>query len=131
AVLLQKGLENKGVRAEVTNVGIGGERTDQALKRLAKDVLALKPQVVVVMYGTNDSYIDRGEKEPRLSVKQYRANLEQLVGEIRKAGARPVLMTPPRWGDKAKNGAGENPNGLLEEYVTVCRDVARETKTPL
>ena len=65
AALLQELLKQKTIDAEVINVGIGGERTDQALKRRAKDVLALKPDAVAVMYGTTVSYIDKGTKTPR------------------------------------------------------------------
>jgi lysophospholipase L1-like esterase len=131
SVLLQDSLQKKKINARVINVGIGGERTDQALARLAKGVVALKPNVVTIMYGTNDSYVDRGQKEPRLSATQYEENLRKLIAQLREAGAKPVLMTPPRWGDKAKNGIGENPNVRLGKYVEVCRKVAKETKTPL
>src|SRR5205814_1916460 len=51
AALLQADLRKEKVAAEVVNVGVGGERTDGALARLAKAVVALKPQVVTVMYG--------------------------------------------------------------------------------
>jgi len=132
SALLQDALRKRKIEADVTNVGIGGERTDQALNRLASAVLSLKPQVVVVMYGTNDSYVDRGQKDSRLTAEQYGDNLLKLVAELRKAGARPILMTPPCWGRKAgANGAGEHPNLRLDKYVRVCRQVARETKTPL
>ncbi len=132
AALLQAGLRGVNVPAEVVNAGVGGERTDGALQRLAKDVLDRKPRLVLVMYGTNDSYVDRGRREPRLTVGQYRANLEELVARIREAGAEPILMTPPRWGEKAvPDGAGENPNGRLEPYVTACRKVAKERKVLL
>jgi lysophospholipase L1-like esterase len=41
-------------------------------------------------------------------------------------------MTEPRWGAKAgPNGRGEHPNERLEPYLDACRDVARETQTPL
>lgn len=52
----------------VVNVGIGGERTDQALKRLDEQVIALRPRFVLLMYGTNDSYIDQGKTASRISV---------------------------------------------------------------
>lgn len=131
AALLQAALK-KDFDAEVVNVGVGGERTDQALVRLAKAVVAKKPSVVTIAYGTNDSYVDRGKKEPRLSAKEYGENLRRILKALQKAGIRPVLMTPPRWGDKAgPNGLGDNPNVLLECYVKVCREVAADTKTPL
>jgi acyl-CoA thioesterase-1 len=132
AALLQQQLRQKGVPAKVINAGIGGERTDQALQRLEKAVLALKPQVVTIMYGTNDSYVDQGQKEPRLSAEQYGKNLRELVHRLRTAGIKPILMTPPCWGARAApNGAGENPNSRLEKYVQMCRKVAADTSTPL
>src|SRR3954451_15772021 len=74
AALLQAGLRKEGVNAEVVNVGLGGERTDQAPQRL-KSVPDHKPAVVTIMYGTNDGYVDQGKKEPRLTPEQYRDNL--------------------------------------------------------
>src|SRR5437764_10322918 len=75
AALLEAELRKQKINAEVVNVGIGGERSDQALKRLDRAVLALKPRLVLVMYGTNDSYIDKDRTEPRLSKEDYGANL--------------------------------------------------------
>mgnify|MGYP003334816170 FL=1 len=132
AARLEAGLRVVSLEVSVVNVGIGGERTDQALKRLAKDVLARKPAVVTVMYGTNDSYVDPGRDAARLTVEEYRANLARLVDELRAGGVVPVLMTEPRWGKAAKlNGVGEHPNVRLEKYVEACRAVAAEKRTPL
>lgn len=132
ATLVQVGLQKVGVAAEVTNVGIGGERTDQALARLEKDIIAQQPHIVTIMYGTNDSYVDIGKSEPRLTAHEYRDNLVQLVERLRRAGIQPVLMTEPRWGAAAKaNGAGEHPNVRLEKYVQECREVAKELSVPL
>ncbi len=132
AARLEAGLRAAGVEASVVNVGIGGERTDQALKRLAKDVLAQQPGLVTIMYGTNDSYVDQGKDASRLTADEYRANLVRLVDELRAAGITPVLMTEPRWGKTAKlNGVGEHPNVRLEKYVEACRAVAAEKNSPL
>ncbi len=131
SAVLEAQLKEKGIKAEVVNAGIGGERTEQALVRLQNDVIARKPAVVTIMYGTNDSYVDKGKKEPRITKEQYRDNLLKIVAKLKKAGIRPVLMTEPRWADKAANGAGADPNVRLEDYLKACREVARETKTPL
>ena len=129
--LLAARLKEKWPGTEVLNVGIGGERTDGALARLDKDVLKRRPRLVTVMYGTNDSYVDKGAKDSRLSPGQYRANLAKIVAELRKAGVVPVLMTEPRWADDARDGAGENPNVRLGTFVAVCREVANAHKVPL
>jgi acyl-CoA thioesterase-1 len=131
AALLEVQAKKKGVAVKVVNAGVGGERTDGGLARLDKAVLAHKPKVVLIMYGTNDSYVDKGQKEPRLSVEKYRENLEKLVESIRKSGGEPVLMTEPRWAPDAKNGLDENPNTRLEKYVEACRAVAKDKKVKL
>ncbi len=132
SAFLEAALRKKDHHVSVTNVGIGGERTDQALQRLEKDVLAKKPNFVTIMYGTNDSYVDKGATTSRLTVEQFRDNLRELVKRLRAAKIEPILMTEPRWGDKAgPNGVGEHPNVRLEPFVAACREVAREMKVPL
>ena len=132
ASLLQSSLRKAGYDVDVINHGIGGERTDQALARLSRDIQSLEPTLVTVMYGTNDSYVDKGQKESRLTKDVYVANLQKIVSELRRTGIQVVLMTEPRWGDKAApNGVGENPNLRLEPFVEGCRQVAREQNVPL
>lgn len=127
AAVLEKQLKEKDIAAKVTNVGQGGERTDQALARLEKDVIARKPRIVTIMYGTNDSWIDQGKTEPRLSLDEFRDNTVQLVERLRRAGITPILMTEPSHGKKsAVNGIGEHPNVRLEKYVAATREVAKE-----
>jgi lysophospholipase L1-like esterase len=129
AARLERALRRGGVDVTVRNVGIGGERTDQALLRLERDVLAHRPHLVTIMYGTNDSYVDPGKTASRITVEAYQKNLLQLVDRVRAAGAVPVLMTAPRWGREAKrNGLGEHPNVRLEPFVERCRAVAVERR---
>lgn len=132
SALLEKSLKSKGAKARVINLGIGGERTDQALVRFDKDVVSQKPTIVTIMYGANDSYIDKGRDKPRLDKKQFEANLRDLVERCKKTGARPILMTSNSYGEKpAPNGVGQNPNDLLRDYMEITRKVSRETGTPL
>lgn len=132
ATLLQSALREAGHDVDVINHGIGGERTDQALARLSRDIQVLEPTLVTVMYGTNDSYVDKGQTESRLSKDVYVSNLQKIVSELRRTGIEVVLMTEPRWGDKAApNGVGENPNLRLEPFVEGCRQVAREQNVSL
>lgn len=132
ASLLEKTLRQNGLSVEVKNVGIGGERTDQALLRLEHDVISLRPRFVTVMYGTNDSYVDRGKTTSRITIEAYEANLRELVKRLQAANIDPILMTEPMFGeDQRKNGAGEDCNLRLGAYMERCRTVARELKVPL
>ena len=131
AAVVENQLREAGQSARVLNVGIGGERTDQALRRL-NDIVARKPDIVTVMYGTNDSYVDRGKSTSRISLDTYRTSLTSIVTGLLRRGITPVLMTEPRWSDKSgRNGLGENPNLRLEPYLRVCRDIARQWRIPL
>lgn len=131
ASLLESRLKQQGTAVRVINVGIGGERTDQAWKRMDQ-VIALKPDLVTVMYGTNDSYVDPGKTASRISTEEYQNHLTKIVTELLSRGIQPVLMTEPRWADDArKNGLGENPNKQLEPYLEVCRKTAQEWRLPV
>jgi acyl-CoA thioesterase-1 len=132
SAMLETMLKKEGFDVSVVNVGIGGERTDQALARLDREVIARKPAVVTIMYGTNDSYVDKGAKTSRLTADEYTKNLKELVTRLRAANVMPVLMTEPCHGDKATaNGIGEHPNVRLATFVQRCRDVAKESTVPL
>lgn len=129
---LQAALRAEGHSVQVHNVGIGGERTDLALARLERDVIGQRPHVVTVMYGTNDSWVDRGKQASRLTEAQYEANLREIVRRLRAAGISPVLMTAPMFAEgNPRNGLDEDPNIRLGRYVAIGRAVARETGTPL
>lgn len=117
---------------EVINVGIGGEQAGQGLTRLARDVVAKKPNIVTIMYGHNDSYIDAGKTAVRVSIPRFRADISQLVERLREVGVTPILMTPPAYAEKsAPNGEGEHCNVKLSRYSEVVRQVAETLQVPL
>lgn len=125
-------LRAAGVRSEVHSVGVGSERTDLALMRLERDVISQRPQFVTVMYGTNDSWVDAGKTESRLSEGQFEDNLRQIVLHLTAAKIRVVLMTEPKFGERnQRNGLGEDPNLRLGRYMELTRKIARETGSPL
>ena len=131
AAIAERELKAKGMDVRVVNLGVGGERTDQALGRLDA-VAEARPRVVTVMYGTNDSYVDPGKAQSRLTVEDYRAKLRAIVAELLLRGIEPILMTEPRWAaDAPHNGLGENPNGRLAPFMAACREVAAECRVPL
>jgi len=105
-----------------------------AVVRLDADILALHPDVVTIMYGTNDAMIPPGATQPRLALADYTSYLHELVQRIRAAGAFPVLMTPlpmtlryVRWEPFKSQG----PNFMLVTYVQAMREVAGQEQVPL
>lgn len=150
ADLLRKELPRQGIAARVVNQGIPGNRTTDAVQRFDTDVRAYKPDVVIFLFGINDSAVDvwRDATEPRVPLEAYRANLTRMVRALKADGAIPILATPQpmHWTDKLKSlyagpphhkrspYSADDPlgfNATLVDYVQVVRDVARQEQVTL
>ena len=77
---------------EIVNAGVGGNITAQGLARMEADVLSRKPDVVLIMFGTNDSVL-RAAKTYRTPLKTFGENLEKMIEACRAVGATPVVAT--------------------------------------
>jgi lysophospholipase L1-like esterase len=112
---------------EVIGAGISGNRVPDLLARLDRDVLARKPDVVVIYIGINDVWHSQnGRGTP---TGEFEKGLRTLVDKIRAIGAKAVLCTPTVIGEKQ---AGTNPlDSMLDEYADITRGVATDMKAPL
>ncbi|MHB1023052.1 MAG: arylesterase [Acidobacteriaceae bacterium] len=112
---LQQDLDKLGYHYHVVNAGISGNTTKDGVDRL-KDVLDLKPVVVIVAFGGNDGL--RG-----LPISDTRANLDQIVETLRKAGVKVVLggiTLPPNYGAD-----------YIREFNQTYQFLAKKYKAPL
>ncbi len=112
---LQKQLDDAGLSYRVLNAGIGGDTTSGGLARV-DSIAAMKPATVIIELGGNDGL--RG-----LPIETTRANLEQIIAYLQKAGARVVLagMTlPPNYGPD-----------YIVEFEKLFRELATKHKVPL
>jgi lysophospholipase L1-like esterase len=140
-------LARSGILAKVFNAGIGDTTTRDAVARLDRDVLRRHPDLVIVQFGINDSWIDvdQGQIKPRLTRAEYRDNLRVIARRTRARGARVLFMTPNpmRWKDRFyiqafREHPGlldvEDPRGLdklLDLYAQDVRDVAAGESIPV
>ena len=92
-----------------------------------RDLLAEKPDVVLIQFGHNDSHAP-GRPESTDAATTYREFLRRYVDEARAAGAKPVLVTPMVRRTFAADGTL---NDALLPYAEAMKAVAAETKTPL
>ncbi|NSW54660.1 MAG: hypothetical protein HPY44_01485 [Armatimonadetes bacterium] len=117
----------------VINAGVGGNTTGAGLARLERDVLAHRPDIVLINFGLNDS-VKTGPDVYTVPLGTYRANLIEMVRRVRQAGSTPILstITPaiddlyfdrhPREFYEADGGLG----ALLSRYSEAVAQVARE-----
>jgi lysophospholipase L1-like esterase len=106
--------------ADVTtiNAGISGNTAIAGLKRIERDVLSKKPDLVTVMFGLNDMV--------RRPLDQYQKNLEEIVALCRAAGSDVLLCTP-----NAVTDTSRRPTAKLVQYCEIIRDIANKTQVPL
>lgn len=111
--MLGLALQKANPHAQLTmhNAGVSGHTTVNALARIDRDVLALQPQLVVVMFGMNDV--------TRVGIEDYTANLHTIVDKCQAVGAAVVLCTP---NPVIENAA--RPNSKLAAYSEKVREVA-------
>jgi lysophospholipase L1-like esterase len=142
--LLQQEFERRGVQATVLNKGVPANTTVKARVRFERDVLAHRPDLVVIQFGINDSAIDVWKDPPadapRVDLATYAANLRHFVRTLKEQGARVVLMTPNAltWSKTTKELYGKPPfdvndtegfNVSLRTYLDTVRKVAKEEGT--
>ncbi|MRG43847.1 esterase [Chitinophaga sp. SYP-B3965] len=72
----------------VINAGVGGNNTDDLLKRIDKDCLSHKPALTVLMAGTNDM-----NSRKYIPLEQYRKNMGVLIEKIQASKSKVLLMT--------------------------------------
>ena len=131
---MQTFLSVRHERGRVFNAGVRGNHTDLALARFERDVLSHDPDLVFIMFGTNDAAIDvsEGKTTPRVPLERYLANLSAMTAALRERNSIPVLMTPlpmtmtgnlrPLYDFPPYSERGFNV--LLEEYVGALRELA-------
>jgi acyl-CoA thioesterase-1 len=98
----------------VVNAGISGDTTSGGLSRI-DSVTGLAPKIVILELGGNDGL--RG-----LPLASTRANLEQMIVDLRKSGARVVLAgitLPPNYGPD-----------YIHEFEKIYKDLAAKYKLP-
>jgi len=108
---LQRKLDTLGSKYRVVNMGISGDTTAGGRARM-KAALQQKPSIVILELGANDGL--RG-----LPVSQMQINLEQMIQDFQKAGAKVVLagMTLPRnYGDAYVKSFEDVFRGLAKKY---------------
>ncbi len=78
---------------EILNRGVGGDRTAELLARVQKDVVAEKPDIVVLAIGVNDVW-HRFLLGRETTLSQFTENYERLVKIVKGTGAKLLLLQP-------------------------------------
>jgi isoamyl acetate esterase len=118
-LLKQKGMDN---RFELMGAGIGGNKIYDLYLRADDDVIAKKPNIVVIWVGVNDvwhkSMYGTGTDQDKFE-KFYNG----LIKKLKAANAEVLICTPAAIGEKTDFS---NPqDGDLNQYSKIIRSIAQ------
>lgn len=129
--IIKDSLSSLGPHFEIIGAGIGGNKVTDLQNRVTNDVLAKKPDIVVIYIGINDvwhyAFASRGLSGTTKWV--YERELRSLIKKVHAASARVILCTPSVIGEKI-DGTNEY-DTMLDEYSDISRSVASETGSAL
>lgn len=106
---------------ELIGAGIGGNKVYDLYLRLETDVLARKPDVVVIFVGVNDVWHKRTfgtGTDPDKFMKFY----EAIIAKLQEHNIRLMLTTPACIGEKPD--CSNDLDGELNHYSQIIRDLA-------
>lgn len=120
--------DGKGDDYDLIGAGISGNKVYDLYLRLEKDVLAQKPDIVVIYVGVNDVWHKR-MMGTGTDADKFGRFYEALISKMREAGIRLVLCTPACIGEKTDC---TNPqDGEIYQYAQIIRDLAETYKCTL
>ncbi len=108
----------------IVNVGIGGQKAEDMVKRFEKDVVSKKPAVVTINVGINDVWHRMDKPHDEEVLKEYARNVERMVKMAQNAKIRVYLISPTIIEEDPKAEG----NVRLAKYIAAGKDIARRNK---
>lgn len=113
---------------ELIGAGIGGNKVYDLYLRMDQDVLAAKPDVVVIYVGVNDVWHKQSfgtGTDPDKFERFYQA----IIKKLKDQNIKPVLCTPAVIGERTD--FSNELDGDLNKYSNIIRKLASDQKIPL
>ncbi|MDE1919193.1 MAG: SGNH/GDSL hydrolase family protein [Patescibacteria group bacterium] len=118
---------------EVYNFGISGETSSDLLERFSVELKSVRPQLILIAIGTNDSIFTQGEEQGRkVSLEKYEENLKKLFSLAKQTSkqvfaigltiADDARTQPMPWGTTGDSYK----SAILKEYDEVLQTTAQK-----
>ena len=110
---------------DIINAGINGNTTRDLLARWDRDVMALKPDRLVICIGINDVWRQFDypcNPDRHVLPEEYEANMRKLI-ESAKESVPEILLLTPYYMEPNKS---DFMRARMQEYVDICERLAEE-----
>ncbi len=111
-----------GYEVETINAGISGHKSNQMLERLERDVLAHKPDWVVISCGVNDVWHQFKFEPEGIELPDYKENMQSIIDRFQEAGVKILLLTAT----PIYENLNTEENKALQPYNEFLRELADE-----
>lgn len=123
---LGKSLSSPGY--ELMGAGIGGNKVYDLYLRMEEDVLAKKPDLVVIYVGINDVW-HKQSSGTGTDYDKFINFYQAIINKVREQGSQIVVCTPTVIGEKIN---GQNAmDADLDKYAGAIRELAKSNDIPL
>lgn len=111
--------------SELYNFGICGETSADLLKRFEIEADAIKPSNIIFAIGINDSKYPNESEKNKVSLPEYRNNLETLIKQAKSFTDKITIIGATRVDDEWRSAKGSRfLNEEIENYNSVMKEVA-------
>ncbi len=117
------GLASAGVKVTPIAAGVSGNKSNDMLARVQRDVIAKKPDWMTLSCGVNDVW--HGERG--VNLEDYKKNITAILDACKTAGIKVLMLTATPIGEKLDAPA----NLKLAGYNDFLRAVAKERDLPV
>ena len=121
--LVESGAAANGIDLKVIPAGVSGNKSNQMLERLDRDVLNKKPNWMTLSCGVNDVW--HGEKG--VSLEDFQRNITEILDRCARAGIQVLILTATQISLPLDNPH----NQKLVGYNQFLKKIAQERQLPI
>jgi lysophospholipase L1-like esterase len=121
-------IEGVGDKFEFIGAGIGGNKVYDLFLRMDVDVMAKKPDVVLIYIGVNDVW-HKSTSGTGTDIDKFEKFYQAIIDKMKTAGIKVILCTPAAIGEKTDFS---NPqDGDMNEFSKIIRRIAQKNELQL
>ena len=113
--------EYPDIEFEFINLGISAEQTKDVLKRAETDIFDIKPDIMTILLGVNDTWHHIGDKN-WVPAERYESNYRAILETAKRAGAKIIMLE--QYVLQAPDMDCFHPD--IDEKIQITRKLARE-----
>jgi lysophospholipase L1-like esterase len=118
--LVVEGLAANGVKITPIPAGVGGNRSVEMLKRVDADVIAKKPDWLLLSCGVNDVW------SRSIDLDTFKKNMTEIVDKVQAAGIKVMILPPTPIYEASK----QEFNDKIPSYADFMKQLAKERNLP-